>query len=122
MELAYQYTDIPESGGVYTYRGVVRLRNGKIVYTDAVDIAYGNEASYFVFPNPLNAQLEKAQVLTNGENLSIMFFDMLGRPVKEQELYGSLFRFSLSDLAPGIYLYQLLRNKKPVSAGRLVIR
>lgn len=120
--LVYSTLDIPGSGGEYLYRSAIRLLTGEIVYTEPVSVYFGNENSYFVFPNPVNAQAEEIKVLTDGDGLMITFFDTLGRPVKQQPLFGAIFRFSLAELIPGMYMYQITRNKKPVSSGRLVIQ
>ena len=65
--------------------------------------------------------MEDLQVLTDGDELMISFYDVTGKIVKTQELHGTLFKFSIGDLSNGLYLYKIFRGSNAVASGKLVV-
>jgi hypothetical protein len=120
-DYSYHYFDPLSDGGVYTYRAVIVLANGEEVTTDEVVAYFANETSYFVFPNPIRSTQEELQVLSDANDLVMTLFDEQGRKVLTQQLFSTLFRFPITELTPGLYLYQIHRRGKAVSAGRLAV-
>lgn len=120
-DFLYEYTDETLQGGVTQYRAAIALENGTIIYSDTAALYYGDDDTYIVYPNPLNASAQQLEVLTDGDNLSMVFYDAMGKTVKTQGLYNSLFRFSMTDVNRGFYVYRIFRNGQPVASGRLVV-
>jgi hypothetical protein len=119
--LIYEYTDKALQGGVTRYRATITLENGSIIYSDTATVYYGDDRTYIVYPNPVNASAQQLEVLTDGDNLTMVFYNVTGQVVKTQGLYNSLFRFPISDINRGLYIYRIFRNGKPVTSGRLVV-
>jgi hypothetical protein len=120
-DFLYEYTDEALQGGVTQYRAAIALANGTTVYSDTATLYYGDNDTYIVYPNPLNASAQLLEVFTDGDNLTIVFYDAMGKTVKTQALYNSLFRFSMTDVNRGFYIYRIFRNGQPVASGRLAI-
>jgi hypothetical protein len=117
----YAYTDETLQGGVTRYRAAITLEDGNIVYSDTAALYYGDDRTYIVYPNPVHASVQPLEVLTDGDNLTMVFYDATGRIVKTQGLYNSLFRFSMTDVNRGFYIYRIFRNGKAVAGGRLMV-
>jgi hypothetical protein len=117
----YAYTDETLQGGVTRYRAAITLQNGNIVYSDTAALYYGDDRTYIVYPNPIHASLQSLEVLTDGDNLTMVFYDATGKIVKTQGLYNSLFRFSMTDVNRGFYIYRIFRNGQAVASGRLMV-
>lgn len=117
----YEYTDVTLQGGVAQYRAAIELENGTTIYSDTATLYYGDDDTYIVYPNPLNTSAQQLEVLTDGDNLTMVFYDAMGRTVKTQGLYNSLFRFSMTDVNRGLYIYRIFRNGRPVASGRLAV-
>lgn len=120
--LQYEYSDVLLKGGVYNYRATIFLDNGAIVYTDTATVYYGDAQTFIVFPNPVSSSFEEVSIISDGVDLTMEFYDTTGKIVKSKPLAGSLFRVSVSDVNPGLYLYRILRRNKPVASGRLIIK
>ncbi|SKC87706.1 S8 family serine peptidase [Ohtaekwangia koreensis] len=119
--LLYEYIDESIRGGVIRYRAAILLSDGRAVYSDTSVLYYGDDKTYLVYPNPVKAEEQELEVLTNGDNLKMVLYDMTGKILKSQDLYNSLFRFSIAELTRGFYIYRIFRNSKPVASGRLVV-
>jgi hypothetical protein len=117
----YEYTDAALQGGVSRYRAAITLQNGNTIYSDTATLYYGDDRTYIVYPNPVNAAAQLLEVLTDGDNLTMVFYDATGRIVKTQGLYNSLFRFSMTDVNRGFYIYRIFRNGQAVASGRLMV-
>ena len=119
--LSYEYFDRTLQSGVSRYRASILLKNGNLIQTDTATIFYADRNTFVVFPNPLSPSTEDLQVLTDGDELMISFYDITGKIVKTQELHGTLFKFSVGDLSNGLYLYKIFRGANAVASGRLVV-
>lgn len=118
----YEYIDEALQGGVSRYRAAITLQNGNIIYSDTATLYYGDDHTYIVYPNPVHASAQQLEVLTDGDNLTMVFYDTTGRIVKTQGLYNPLFRFDISDINHGLYIYRIFRNSRAVASGRLSVR
>lgn len=115
------FTDMELAGGVSRYRARIDLQNDGVVYSDTVNVYYGDDRSYFVFPNPVISGSD-ISILSDGRDLTFVLYDRMGRSVFEQAVFGELYRIPLAPMQSGFYLYQFRRRGKPVASGRLLIR
>jgi hypothetical protein len=120
-ETHYSFEDVAFESGVYQYRARIALHDGLETETDTALLYYSSEGTYLVFPNPLNVVSEPLQVLTNGEAIHISISDVQGRVIQERDFVGNLFRWDLSNLTPGVYIYRIFRGGLAVTSGRLVV-
>jgi hypothetical protein len=116
----YETTDDHPSAGTNQYIAKIFLKDGSVISTDPIIIYYSNENSYFVFPNPVQRGNE-IQLLTDGNQLSIFFYDQLGRQLLKEDIFGALYRIPSGKFPAGLYMYQFRRNDQPVASGRLLI-
>lgn len=117
----YAYTDETLQGGVTRYRAAITLQNGDMIYSDTATVYYGDNHTYIVYPNPVHAAAQQLEVLTDGDNLTMVFYDATGKIVKTQGLYNPLFRFGMNDVNRGLYIYRIFRNGRAVASGRLSV-
>jgi hypothetical protein len=119
-KLQYQYVEAALQGGITYYTADIVLHDGTAIHTDTVSLLYGDRNTYALFPNPVMLD-EELQVLTDGEELVIEFYDPVGRAVKQQPILTSYFKFKVTGLTRGLYFYKVLRSGKPVATGRILI-
>jgi Subtilase family len=117
----YDIEDNNLVGGTNRYVATIILKDGTRVDTEEINILFGDENTYLIFPNPVKLG-EEISFLTDGNEISVAFYDLTGRQVNEGTVFGSLFRIPANEFEPGLYIYQFRRNEKPVSSGRLYIK
>lgn len=121
-----QWSEVTNNGAIYAGthgRGIFRsdtyLGSEELTFDETVD-----QRNLLVFPNP-----------TQGEDVTVRFgegwiqpdltvFDMNGRPVRtlnRQATANGQVRFSVADLAPGLYLVTAVENGHSETA-RLIVR
>lgn len=120
-ELLHTFTDAGLKGGVSRYRASIILKDGREMVTDTAFVYYADENTYEVFPNPIHGTNDELQVFTNGEDISISFYDMAGKVVMTQQVLSHLFKFPLPSLPDGLYVYRIFRQSTPMASGRLVV-
>jgi hypothetical protein len=119
--LSYFFVDQQLKPGVTIYRAVIEIDGGEEVTTDPAVVYYADERSVFVYPNPVSLA-ERVEVLSDGEDLTFSLHDVTGKLVLIKKVFGEVFRFTLEDLHPGLYLYNVTRQSAKVSSGRLIIK
>lgn len=71
-----------------------------------------------VFPNPVTDFVEFRNSEFSAENVEVRIFNQQGKTVRQAQLSGGNGRVDLSDLAAGVYFYEL-RGKGWVKSGKL---
>ncbi|MEI6487638.1 MAG: T9SS type A sorting domain-containing protein [Bacteroidota bacterium] len=77
-----------------------------------------------VFPNPASGNaIIKYDVSANGKKAKIVFYDMLGKEVKEINLNDKqgIAKVATDDLFAGVYFYSLLIDDKIISTKKFVV-
>jgi Subtilase family len=120
-QLDYDIEDKNPVGGTNRYVASIILKDGTRIDTEEISILFGDENTYMIFPNPVKLS-EEISFLTDGNEISVAFYDLTGRQVVEGTVFGSLFRIPANKFEPGLYVYQFRRNEKPVSSGRLYVK
>ncbi|HEY9048768.1 MAG TPA: S8 family peptidase [Ohtaekwangia sp.] len=118
----YEYTDATLQRGTNHYRVQIQLNDGTSIYTEVAEIYYSDDQTFTVYPNPVDALKQEVVLLTDGDDLAIEFYDANGKVSKREIVYGSFFRFPVTDLRQGLYFYRIFRHAKPVASGRLVVK
>ncbi|PLW96705.1 MAG: hypothetical protein C0593_10785 [Marinilabiliales bacterium] len=72
-----------------------------------------------IYPNP---GADRLNIETTSGNTLFRLYDSSGKLVIEKRIQDKKSEFNVSELAPGIYLYQTLVNDKAVSSGKWVKR
>ena len=81
---------------------------------------------YQNFPNPFNPVTTIKYDLPNASDVSIIIYDILGRKVKElvnakQQAGRYEIQFNASNLASGVYIYQLIADEKYINAKKMIL-
>nr|MBA3285207.1 T9SS type A sorting domain-containing protein [Nitrosopumilus sp.] len=71
-----------------------------------------------VYPNPANETLNIIGLDLNNDN-KILLFDLTGRKIFESII--NLSQINLTNLDPGLYLYQIKNNSSIITSGRITI-
>jgi hypothetical protein len=119
--LLSEFVDDKLNGGITEYRAIISLKTGQEIVTDTAVIFYADQNTFEVFPNPVEKYTEDLNVISKGNNLSMLFFDFTGRLVKHQDLTSVLARFHMSDLSPGIYFYRIQKGNSLLHSGKIVL-
>jgi hypothetical protein len=119
--LVSKFVDDKLNGGITRYRAVISLKTGQQIVTDTTVVFYADQNTFEVFPNPVEKYTEDLNVISKGNNMSMLFFDFTGRLVKRQDLTSVLARFRISDLSPGIYFYRIQKGNTLLHSGKIVL-
>lgn len=127
-EHSYSYTDILEKSGNYYYRLKQIDYSGKYEYSRIIEVNVNTPSKFNLlqnYPNPLNPITIIKYDLPNTSDVSLIIYDILGRKVKElvntkQEAGWYEIQFNASDLASGVYIYQLI-TEKYINAKKMIL-
>lgn len=73
-----------------------------------------------VYPNPTKDYLKLKAESMNVENMSYLLCDMLGKPLKNQELKGFETSIEMIDLVPSTYFIKVLDNHQVVKIFKII--
>jgi len=80
------------------------------------------EFSFQYYPNPtsgiVNFEIQAEEAVF--ENLQLVFYDMLGRPVLMQTVEQANFPVNLTDLASACYTFKFYEGKMDIGTGRVI--
>lgn len=119
--LEFEAEDLVLREGSNIYRAAIRLVDGTLIYTAAINLLYTSQA-YFVFPNPTSTAIGAGIISKTLDDVDFLLFDNLGRLNLSIELQSAYEEIPIDKLAPGIYYYQVRSGREKVSQGRLVIQ
>lgn len=75
-----------------------------------------------LYPNPANDYVIYKTWLNEGETVTIVIYDVMGKPIISKQITGTTEeQFDLSKISSGIYFYKITLNQKQVQAGKLII-
>ena len=111
----YLYRDEDLLSGSYTYRLKQMDFDGSFSYSDEVKVEISQPDVFYLgqnYPNPFNPTTNIKYSIPQDENVSLKVYDILGKEVatlvNEYQQAGTFdVVFSGSDLASGVYYYQL---------------
>jgi len=123
-ELNYTFTDkTPQIGHNY-YRLEQVDRDGKVSYSDVVDVVWGADGSVVsIYPNPVSENLNVDVATDKVAQMEVRLLDMTGKVVKsvlQQTQKGmNNVTLDLSDLADGVYGVQIYENNTLVHSSKV---
>lgn len=119
--LSYQYLYQHLSKGVTSFRVRIVLNDGKIIYSDKVQVYYNELGKYLVFPVPVkrNQRIEVFTPLPNEEVLTLS--DVSGRIVLKKQIQFVHEYISTTNLSPGVYIYKITKKEGSVSIGKIEV-
>ena len=93
------------------------IPNFNAAYTTALNLAIFDEATVIVYPNPFQAFIE-IHLSEFSENNTMEIFSVTGQKIKTFRIINQS-SFDLSDLADGLYLYEISTPSRKVN-GKLI--
>ncbi len=120
--LLYSNLIIDLESGVHLFRARIKLKNGKMVYTDVLSILTTGEKFLYLYPNPIKAGT-KINFLLKGqvEKYNLQLYSATGAFIKNWEIQyaGSI---KLPVLQTGYYFYRLTdENNRRIESGKILI-
>lgn len=110
--------------GPYVGNSYYRLKqtdfDGKITYSNLVNVYFEKSFDFNVYPNPFNAT---TTIATNSSQINTCNFKLhttLGEEVLNEKLSKQSNTFDTNSLPSGIYVYKIISNDKVIQSGRLI--
>jgi uncharacterized repeat protein (TIGR01451 family) len=75
-----------------------------------------------VTPNPLTQSAKIEVVGSTSGQMKMVISDLSGRMVKHLETNTAIFEVNRSEMPSGMYLFQIIKDGKPLASGRLVVQ
>jgi len=128
----YSFSDNAGYNGKYVYRLKQIDNDGKVKYSNEVEITLGNQPKYFKlsqnYPNPFNPSTTIKFTIPNSENVlptTLRIYNAIGQQVSEllnKPLSAGIYKleFDASNLSSGIYFYKL-QSGKYVETKKMII-
>ena len=124
----YSFVDEDVTIGSYKYQLKQIDFDGSFEYSNIVEVTVGIPTEYLLeqnFPNPFNPTTTIKYDLSDVSQVSVIIYDILGRKVKDlvnekQDAGRYEIQFDASNLASGIYLYQI-RAGSFVSTKKMIL-
>lgn len=108
--------------GITYFRCKIKLKNGRVAYTDIISILTSGKQNIVFYPNPVSKAGTLNYVLMQGipADNRIQFFDITGRLIRN---YRSLpTKIDISNFPTGVVIYKMLgANDRPIATGKLFI-
>ena len=109
------------SKGVTSFRIRIVENNGKIIYSDKVQVYYNEPGKYLVFPVPVKRN-QKIEIFTSFPNEEVFtLFDVSGRIVLKKQIQSAHEYITTDKLSPGIYFYRIIKKDGNVSMGKVAV-
>jgi hypothetical protein len=124
-ELSF-FQDAPAIPGTYIYRIKAIGEEGAFWYSNLITRDLPNEGSHLVYPNPVVDELTLQIENMRTTSFEFRLFDRAGRFIRKEQQATfpegeSKYLFDVSDLAPGVYVYQIEDGPR-LLVGKLVKR
>lgn len=113
--------DLSLQDGYNFYRARIALKDGRTLYTDENLLVYIGGDRFLLFPNPIRQDEELLVLSKIPKDARFRLYDSLGRTVAEEDLIAELQGIPLTNLAAGIYFYEIQRNGERKQTGRVAV-
>ncbi len=121
-QLNNSFEDNTLHNGINTYRAVVTLNNGTVLYSNTATVYYFGNNTIVLFPNPV-PQNGKLVVLSNNFLANALtIYDMMGKKVLQETISNLRQDIPIHRLAKGMYIVQITRNDTILYNGKLLIQ
>lgn len=114
----YNFTDERPSFGIQFYRALLKRKNGDKVTSVVVSAILLRPDQFEVYPNPVKSDLN---ILNGtGQYFDFRLYDLLGREVKSERLYGKLATTSLLNITSGVYVVVIISSNGGKHNSKLI--
>ncbi len=127
---SYSFTDTDNRTGTYFYRLKQIDYDGSIEYSIVISVSFEVPSNFSLlqnYPNPFNPSTSIKYSIPQADFVSLKVYDLLGREIavlinQKQKAGNYEITFEGSDLASGVYLYELKSAKKSEIKKMLLVR
>lgn len=120
----YVSTQSNPLAGLNKYRVRQQAKNGELQWSDVIELQYHSEQTARIYPNPASTSLWFEWYNPDGITAKVSLLNLSGQTVWQASIpEEGLVRkdFDISDLASGVYLYQI-QTEQGTQRGKLVIQ
>jgi len=115
-------TDRINKAGIYYYRAKIILTNGRILFSDTVQVIIYKEQSLYVYPNPY---INGTTLFLETQDIGTWYFDLIntsGQRVFSRRMRNSNMSLVLPVLSNGLYFYRIVQSTGNILTGKLIIQ
>lgn len=111
--------DIPE--GTSYWRAKIVLNSGAVVYTDIIEVLSTGRKYVLFYPNPATRQQPLQFILQQGytQGTQLLLFEASGRLIRHYREMPT--NIDVSDLAPGLIIYKLVKDNSVLETGKVIL-
>lgn len=122
-QLISNYSDNNLLQGGNTYRILVTLSNGTVIYSRPETIFYLDKKIYLLYPNPAKQQ-ESIYVINRyyDGDLYANVYDITGRLLQNLSLNEAMNKVAINGLPTGIYIIEFNDGKKKLGVEKLIVQ
>lgn len=113
----YHYKWVDTAWNLYAYCD----NKSYIIPTTGISETINNNISILLYPNPMNTETVLNIENFNGEPLSLVLYNNIGKQVGKIKINSTHTIIVRNSLSQGIYFYQLMGEQKMLSSGKLVV-
>lgn len=108
--------------GINTFRAVVTLKNGSVIYSDEATIYFTGNSNYVLMPNPVPQGQNLTILSDNFFTNTVIIYDIAGRKILQQAINGTRSQINTSRLAKGVYIFVIWSEGLKAFTGKIVIQ
>ncbi len=117
---SYSLIDTAPYDGNSYYRLKQTDFDGKITYSNLVNVYFEKSFDFNIYPNPFNTSTTIAINSSQINSCNFKLYTILGEEVLNEALSKQSNTVETSNLPSGIYIYKIISNNKVVQSGKLV--
>ncbi len=119
--LLVTFEDQTLHNGINTYRAVVTLANGTLIYSATAGVYYFGNQVFVMFPNPVQ-RLQPLTILSNNFSANtLIIYDITGRKVMQKKISNVNENVDVSQLAKGMYIVVIFKGTEKLFTGKLLV-
>ena len=108
--------------GINTFRAVVMLKNGSVVYSDEASVYFTGNNNYVLMPNPVPQGQNLTILSDNFFTNTVLIYDIMGRKALQQNINGTRSDINTSRLAKGVYILVIWSEGLKAFTGKILIQ
>ncbi|MEO6820611.1 MAG: S8 family peptidase [Ginsengibacter sp.] len=119
--LSYNLDINPLPEGLTTFRTVIKLKTGQIIYSVQQSIIYVPDGKYLIAPNPVKRGHTIAFYTSVPDGQMITIFDVTGRRLFVREIQSVKEELNTGNMPSGLYFYVISKAGKNIVSGKILV-
>jgi len=117
--LQFSFYDTDLIPGIMTYQAELIFKNGTNLLSDVSEVPIEEKGKAILYPNPVTSE-NYLNILSEGGGLQVRILDCFGRALINKTLELVIESIDISDLASGLYFYQIDDQGKINVTGKII--